>query len=76
MVSYIKMMLNRFIVLKNVFKDVRNVLQIIRNLKRLSDRQDAEEVRALYGAGSYVMSRQYIKFKVESSRWHSWSEGR
>jgi len=31
-----------------------DVLQVIRNLKRLSDRQDAEEVRALYGAGSYV----------------------
>ena len=53
-----------------------DVLQVIRNLKRLSDRQDAEEVRALYGAGSYVLSRQYSKFKVESSRWHSWNEDR
>ena len=50
-----------------------DVLQVIRNLKGLSVR---EEVRALYGSGSYVLTRQYSKFKVESSKWHSWNEDR
>ena len=29
-----------------------DILVVIKNLERLSDRQDTEEVRALYGAGS------------------------
>ena len=32
-----------------------------------------EEVRALYGAGSYEISKEYRRFLVDSALWHSWS---
>ena len=38
-----------------------NILVVIKNLKRLSDRQDTEEVKALYGGGSYTVNKAYIK---------------
>lgn len=53
-----------------------DVLVVINNLQRLSDRQDAEEVRALYGAGNYRLAESYRKFLVKSSEWHNWSEKR
>ena len=33
-----------------------DILVVIKNLERLSDRQDTEKVRALYGAGSYTIN--------------------
>ena len=44
-----------------------DILVVIKNLERLSDRQDTEEVRALYGAGSYTFNEPYKKFLVQSS---------
>ena len=43
---------------------------MIKNLQRLSDRQDAEEVRALPGAGNYSIAEPYKRFYIQSSEWH------
>ena len=52
----------------------RDVATVTKNLQRLSDRQDAEEVRAFYGAGNYSIAGQYKSFCIQSSEWHSWDE--
>ena len=36
--------------------------EAIGNIQKLSDRQDSEEVRAIYGAGNYVFSTAYKQF--------------
>ena len=51
-----------------------DVITVIQNLSKLCDRQDVEEIRALYGSGSYVLTQQYSKFKVDTKIWHGWSE--
>ena len=65
----------------NVEKYIQNykkedILVVIKNLERLSDRQDTEEVRTLYGAGSYTVNEPHKKFLFQSSEWHSWSDNR
>ena len=54
----------------------RDVATVIKNLQRLSDRQDVEEVRALYGSGNYSIAEPYKRFCIQSSEWHSWDENR
>ena len=39
----------------------------------ISDRQDSEEIMAIYGAGSYVLSAAYKQFFVPSATWHDWN---
>ena len=53
-----------------------DVATVIRNLQRLSDRQDAEEVRALYGAGNFSIAEPYKRFSIQSNVWHSWDDKR
>ena len=43
-----------------------DVLGVVQNLQRLEQRQDAEEVQALCGAGKYVLAKPYQRFKVPS----------
>ena len=52
------------------------MVQVISNLKRLCDRQDVEEMRALYGGGSYILAKPYQHFKVDTQTWHGWSEAK
>ena len=52
----------------------RDIATVIKNLQRLSDTEDAEEVRALYGAGNYSMSGPYKRFFIQSSELHRWDE--
>ena len=40
----------------------KDVATVINNLQRLSDREDAEEVRALYGVGSYSVAGPFKRF--------------
>ena len=40
----------------------KTVEEAIGNIQKLSDRQDSEEVRAIYGAGNYVFSTAYKQF--------------
>ena len=47
----------------------RDVAAVIKNLQRLSNRQDEEEVWALYGAGNYSIAGPY-KRRKQSSEWH------
>ena len=49
----------------------RDVATVIKNLQRLSDKQDAKEVRALYGPGNYSIAGPYKRFCIQSSEWHS-----
>ena len=53
-----------------------DVVLVIENLKKLSDRQDLEEVRALFGTGNFVLSAPYQRFKLDSGTWHSWGQNR
>ena len=39
-------------------------------------REENDEVRAIYGAGNYVLSNRYKVFQVQSHIWHSWSGDR
>ena len=50
--------------------------EVAETLQVLHNRQQVEERRAVYGAGKYVLAPEYIKFMVESSTWHTWSEKR
>ena len=43
---------------------------MVQNLQRLEQRQDAEEVRALNGAGKYILAEPYQGFKVLSNEWY------
>ena len=45
----------------------RDVATVIKNLQRLSDRQDAEKVRALHGAGNYSHAGPYKRFCIQSN---------
>ena len=60
----------------NVEKCIQNnkeedTLLAIKNLEQLSDRQDTEEVRALYDAGSYIANQPYKMFLVQSNLRHN-----
>ena len=51
----------------------KTVEEAIGNIQKLSDRQDSEEVRAIYGAGNYVLSAAYKQYFVPSATWHNWT---
>ena len=51
-------------------------MSVVQNLQRLEQRQDAEEVRALTGAGKYILAEPYQRFKVPSNEWYFWSDSR
>eukprot|EP00794_Sanderia_malayensis_P002387 gene2387-2747_t len=53
-----------------------STLEVISYMKKMHDRQDSDEIRAIYGAGRYVLSTEYKKFSVDSALWHSWSTKR
>ena len=40
----------------------------------MSERQENEEIRAIYDAGSYSLATTDKSFQVDSARWHSWDE--
>ena len=48
----------------------------IESLSQIAERQNLEEIRAIFLRGRYVLSQQYKQISVESSVWHSWSEER
>ena len=49
----------------------KTVKEAIGNIQKLRDRQDSEEVMAIYEAGSYVLSAAYKQFFVPSATWHN-----
>ena len=44
---------------------------VIKTFKSLVERQQDEEVRAIYRSGPYRLSDCYQKFEVDSVKWHS-----
>ena len=65
-----------FIEKRNQCFQKKTVSEAAQALKALALRQENDEVRAVYGAGNYVLSTDFSKFKVDSARWHGWSESR
>ena len=47
------------------------VEDVIKTFKSLVERQQDEEVRAIYRSGPYRLSDRYKKFEVDSVKWHS-----
>ena len=47
------------------------VSDVISTLKKVVDRQEEDEVRAIYGPGPFHLSTQYAKFQMDSVKWHS-----
>ena len=47
------------------------VEDVIKTFKSLVERQQDEEVRAIYRSGPYRLSDCYQKFEVDSVKWHS-----
>ena len=46
-------------------------IDVIDTLKKIVDRQQDDEVRAIYGSGPYKLSRDYLKFSVDNLKWHT-----
>ena len=44
---------------------------VIKTFKSLVDRQQDDEVRAIYRSGPYRLNDRYKKFGVDSAKWHS-----
>ena len=65
-----------FIEKRNQCFQKKTVSEAAQALKALALRQENEEVRAVYGAGNYTLSKEFSKFKIDSARWHGWSESR
>ena len=47
------------------------VADSVSTLKEMVDRQEEDEVIAIYGSGPYHLSTQYAKFQMDSVKWHS-----
>ena len=48
----------------------RSIVEVTQNLRDLALRQENDEIRAIYGAGNYSLSTEYLNFKVDRARWH------
>ena len=48
----------------------------LRNIQKIVQREENDEIHAPYAAGNYCLSPKYQKFQVASHMWHSWSEER
>ena len=44
------------------------VEDVISTLKKLVERQEDDEIRAIYGSGPYCFSAQYAKFLMDSMK--------
>lgn len=53
-----------------------SILVAVANIHAMVKREENDEVRAIYGAGNYVLSNSYKVFQVPSHIWHSWSGDR
>jgi len=52
---------------------VGTVEDVVFTLKSLVQRQQDDEIRALYGSGPYKLDKKYKRFSIDSIRWHSMS---
>ena len=49
-----------------------DIVTAMSNIQSIIKREDNEEIRAIYGAGNYVLAPEFKKFQVLSHKWHSW----
>ena len=47
----------------------------VSKIKAIIERQQNEEIMALYGSGPYKLSKEFRRFEKESVVWHSMTEG-
>ena len=47
----------------------------VSTMKAIIERQQNEEIMALYGSGPYKLSKEFKRFEKESVVWHSMTEG-
>ena len=58
-------------------KEAKGEIEIaVSNLHTLPKREEIDEIRAIYGAGSTILSPTYQKFKVQSHIWRPWTKVR
>lgn len=55
---------------------IGSLKEVKETLKRLVERQQDDEARAIYGSGPYTLSKEYSKFSIESTKWHSMTADR
>ena len=46
-------------------------VDVINTLKKIIERQQDDEVPAIYGSGLYKLSKEYNKFLIDNLKWHS-----
>lgn len=46
-------------------------LDVINTLEKMIERQQDDEVRAIYGSGPYKLSNEYNRFLMDNLNWHS-----
>ena len=61
--------------IKIVVSNLHALVKRERERERQTDRQtDRNEIRAIYGAGNYIISPSYQRFKAQSHIWRSWTK--
>ena len=48
-----------------------SLTDVIGTLRKIVERKQDDEIRALYGNGPYKLSKEYCRFSVDSLKWHS-----
>ena len=46
-------------------------VDVINASKKIIERQQHDEVRAIYGSGPYKLNNEYNKFSIDNLKWHS-----
>ena len=49
---------------------LRSSIDVITALKKITKRQQDDEVCAIYGSGPYKLSNEYNKFSIDNLKWH------
>ena len=52
------------------------ILDVAKTIKTMVERQQNEEINALYDSGDYKLSKEYESLKVDPVKWHSWEPER
>ena len=71
MACFSKTIANLSIKLKNfncIKSEKRSIVEVAQNLRDLPLQRENVEIRAIYGAGNYLLSTEYSNFKVDSAQ--------
>ena len=53
-----------------------SILEVTKTIKTLVERQQHDEIRALYGSGPYRLCKEYQRFEIDPVKWHSYEPER